>query len=35
MDELTMYRFAEAFYSIQNSIYNLFKTLYDRARKWH
>jgi hypothetical protein len=35
MDELTIQTFASAFYSIQNSIYNLFKTLYERARKWH
>ena len=35
MDELIIYKFASAFYLIQNSIYNLFKILYDRARKWH
>jgi len=35
MDELTMYKFSSAFYSIQNSVYNLFKTLYERVRKWH
>ena len=35
MDELTINKFASAFYLIQNSVYNLFKTLYDRARKLH
>ena len=35
MDELTIYNFASAFYSMQNSVYNLFITLYERVRKWH
>ncbi len=35
MDELVISRFASAFYAIEMSIYNWFKTLYDRVKKWH
>ena len=35
MDEVVIYRFASAFYAIETSIYNWFKILYERVKKWH